>query len=173
MDTFRWFAAGCLALGAGIACAEHGERYAEWAEVVDVRPQYTTVRVSEPRRECWDEDVYVERPGYRSHTPILLGGIVGGVLGHELGGHHHHGVATAAGTLLGASVGRDVARRRASDGYYETRERCRTVHGYREEERVDGYRVTYIYDGRRHVTYTDYDPGDRIRVDVAVRPRRW
>lgn len=161
-----------LLVGSGSAWAGHGDRYGAWAQVVDVEPQYRTVRVSEPSRECWDEEVYVERPGYRSHVPIILGGLVGGVLGHEIGGHHH-GVATAAGTLLGASVGRDVAHRRGSEGYYESRERCRTVRNYRHEERVDGYRVTYRYGGRTHVTYTDYDPGDRIRVDVAVRPERY
>ena len=163
--------AGALLAAAGGAAAGHGDRYGAWAEVVDVEPQYRVVRVSEPRQECWDEEVYVERPGYRSHTPMLLGGILGGVLGHEVGGHHH-GAATAAGVVLGASVGRDLSRR-STRGYYETHETCRTVRNYRQEERVDGYRVTYRYGGRTHVTYTDYDPGDRIRVDVAVRPERY
>src|SRR5690606_27338318 len=85
MNTWRVLAPAWLLLAAGSAQAGHDGRYSEWAKVVDVEPQYRVVRVSEPRRECWDEEVYVERPGYRSHTPILLGGIVGGVLGHELG----------------------------------------------------------------------------------------
>lgn len=164
-------AAGTL-LGGTSAWAGHEDRHGAWAKVLHVEPQYRLVRVAEPRRECWDEEVYVERPARRSHTPVILGGIVGGVLGHELGGHHH-GVATAAGTLLGASVGRDLSRRRGGEGYYETREHCRTTHVYHDEERVDGYRVTYRYGGRTYVTHTDYDPGERIRVDVAVRPRRW
>ncbi len=147
------------------------DRYYVDAPVVRVEPLYRTVRVDRPRRECWDEEVYVERPAYRSHTGTILGGIVGGVLGHQVGGSHH-GLATAAGTVLGASVGRDMsARRRVDDGYYTSRERCDVRHEYTREQRNDGYRVTYAYAGREHVTITDYDPGDRIRVRVAVQPQ--
>lgn len=140
------------------------------ARVTHVEPMYRTVRVEEPRRECWDEDVYVERPGYRSHTGTILGGIVGGVLGHELGGHHA-GIATAAGTVLGASIGRDMSHRPdPDDGYYTRRERCQMRHTYTTEQRIDGYRVTYEYAGREHETITDYEPGNHIRVRVAVDP---
>jgi hypothetical protein len=30
--------------------------------------------------------------------------------------------------------------------------------------------VTYVYAGRQHETITDYEPGDVIRVRVAVNP---
>ena len=35
---------------------------------------------------------------------------------------------------------------------------------------IDGYEVTYVYGGREYVTHMPYDPGDRIRVRVAVTP---
>ena len=38
------------------------------------------------------------------------------------------------------------------------------------QERIDGYRVTYVYHGRRQVTEMPYRPGDRIRVRVDVSP---
>ncbi|MGE0811419.1 MAG: glycine zipper 2TM domain-containing protein [Immundisolibacter sp.] len=162
--------AGC-ATDAAAGYRGDRDRYYVDARVTHVEPLYHTVRVEEPRRECWDEDVYVERPAYRSHTGTILGGIVGGVLGHELGGHHHHGIATAAGTVLGASIGRDLSRRRyADDGYYSRRERCEVRPTYTTEQRIDGYRVTYVYAGREHETITDYEPGDVIRVRVDVDP---
>lgn len=167
MNAKHWLAG--VALGALALPALAGDDYSAWAKVVDVEPRYRTVRVSTPTRECYDEEVYVERPGYQSHTGTILGGIVGGVLGHEIGGHHR-GPATAAGVVLGASLGRDMSHRRRADGYYVTEERCDIRRAYHEEERVDGYRVTYVYGGRTHVTYSDVDPGERIRVDVAVRP---
>ena len=51
-------------------------------------------------------------------------------------------------------------------------QRCETRYQDDWEERVDGYRVTYQYQGRRQVTVTElpYRPGDRIRVRVAVTP---
>jgi uncharacterized protein YcfJ len=163
---------GCANAAAGYRGGRDHYYYAD-ARVVHVEPIYRTVRVEEPRRECWEEEVYVERPGYRSHTGVILGGIVGGVLGHELGGRRHHGLATAAGTVLGASIGRDLSHRRAAgDGYYTTRERCEVRPTYTTERRIDGYRVTYVYDGREHETITDYDPGNVIRVRVAVQPQQ-
>jgi len=128
-------------------------------------PVYERVSVATPQRECSEEQVYV--PGPRSHTPVILGGILGGVLGHGLG--HHSGVATAAGTLLGASIGRDASLDRRA-GAYQTQERCSTRRVYRDEERIAGYRVTYRYRGQTYVTRTAEDPGDRIRIRVAMTP---
>ena len=57
-------------------------------------------------------------------------------------------------------------RRRASTPCSVVRRR------YQEtwEERTDGYRVTYVYNGRRQVTEMPNRPGDRIRVRVDVSP---
>ena len=46
-------------------------------------------------------------------------------------------------------------------------QRCETRY-QRWQERIDGYRVTYVYNGRRQVTEMPYRPGDRIRVRVDV-----
>ena len=49
-------------------------------------------------------------------------------------------------------------------------QRCETRYRDSWEERTDGYRVTYVYNGRRQVTELPYRPGDRIRVRVDVSP---
>ena len=83
----------------------HTKSYYDYAEVTAVEPLYRTVRVSQPIRECRDESVYVNDSRYRSHTPVILGGVIGGLLGHELGRKgHHSGLATAAGTVHRKSV---------------------------------------------------------------------
>ena len=51
-----------------------------------------------------------------------------------------------------------------------TVERCEVRHIDSWEERTDGYRVTYVYNGRKGVTELPYRPGDRIRVRVDVTP---
>jgi len=38
------------------------------------------------------------------------------------------------------------------------------------EERLEGYDVTYRYDGEVYSTRTRNDPGDTIRVSVSVVP---
>lgn len=155
----------------------------EYAEVVSADPIYRSVRIEQPRRECWDERVvYNERrdDGYwldNGTAGGLVGAIAGGVVGHQFGSGRGKKAATALGAVIGAGVGQRVAvqnSRRDSSSYervgYE--ERCETVNDYRTEQRIDGYDVAYRYGGRVYNTTMPYDPGSRIPVDVNVRPVR-
>jgi uncharacterized protein YcfJ len=153
----------------------------DFARVVDVQPLVTRVRVTTPQRECWDETRYDER-GYgngplprSSAGGAVLGAVIGGVLGHQIGSGRGRDAATAAGAVIGAAVGSKQAQRRGG-GYaavppreYSV-QRCETRYRESWEERTDGYRVTYVYNGRRQVTELPYRPGDRIRVRVDVSP---
>lgn len=163
----------------GSAHASHGGdagggAYYTDAEVIDVEPIVRIVQVSEPRENCWTERV--RQPdagnGYRSHTPVVLGGILGGVLGHQFGAGRGKDVMTVAGTLLGASIGRDESYRRQARSYpvYANERVCEVEESVREEERLEGYRVRYLLDGHEFVTRTPVDPGPRIRVRVQVDP---
>ncbi|HYM35429.1 MAG TPA: hypothetical protein VET48_08540, partial [Steroidobacteraceae bacterium] len=53
---------------------------------------------------------------------------------------------------------------------YRPVERCEVRYRDSYEERVDGYRVTYVYHGREYTTRMPYDPGRHIRVNVDVSP---
>lgn len=145
------------------------------ARVLEVDPIVRRVRVEVPREECWDEvrTAYPERRHGEAAGPMILGGIIGGVIGSQVGSGRGRDAATVAGTLIGASIGHDTAARRASGPPEEyTVERCATRYETSYEERVEGYRVTYEYLGREYTTEMPYDPGDRIRVQVAVSPAR-
>lgn len=175
-------------LGAGLllaapAFADHGDdayadrgRYSE-ARVVRVEPIVRLVRVNDPRRECWDEDYYVDRGGYRHPNTAgstVLGGIIGGAIGNAVGRGHGRDAATIAGVLIGSAVGHDNAVRAGERETREveprTRTRCRVDDAWHEEERTDGYRVTYEYDGERYQTRMSRDPGPTVKVWVSVRP---
>jgi uncharacterized protein YcfJ len=152
----------------------------EYARVVDVQPLTRRVRVSTPQRECWDESRYDERDNRNGPMPrgsaggAVLGAVIGGVLGHQIGHGRGRDAATAAGVVIGAAVGSKQAERRNGYGSVPPREytvqRCETRYHDEWEERTDGYRVTYVYNGRRQVTELPYRPGDRIRVRVDVSP---
>lgn len=152
--------------------------YTDSAEVIDVQPIHTTVRVETPRRECWEEEVRYRDSGYYhgdSYTPTILGGIVGGVAGHQFGKGDGNTLMTIAGALLGGSIGNDHARYSRAygrgGGYSTTTEtRCSTRTEYHEEERIDGYRVRYSYAGRVYTTRMGHHPGTRVRVNVNVTP---
>ena len=151
----------------------------EYAQVVSTVPIYRSVRIEQPRRECWDEQVvYEERePGYWMNNGVagsLIGAIAGGVAGHQFGKGRGKDAATALGAVIGAGVGQRVAMRNSRPaqtvqhvGYEEV---CTTVVDHRVEQRVEAYDVTYQYGGREYQTRMPYDPGARIPVDVNVRP---
>lgn len=166
-----WLASAALLAAAPLAGAE---QFWVDAPVLDVQPLVRVVQVTVPQQVCWNEPVTTAGgpAGPRSHTPALLGGIVGGVVGNQFGGGRGRTALTIAGALLGASVGNDVAnRRRAYTPPVTTLEqRCQVEQVSHEEERVDGYRVTYSYGGREFVTHSPVEPGERIRVRVQVEP---
>ncbi|MGH8495232.1 MAG: glycine zipper 2TM domain-containing protein [Gammaproteobacteria bacterium] len=157
-----------------------GDDYAN-ARVVYVEPLVRYVRVQTPRRECYDDveyyaDDYDYEPRRGTAGASIAGGLIGGLIGHQFGSNGGNDAATLVGTLVGSSIARDRAERRQdrSYGYRQTRaypvERCHVSYDAHEEERIDGYRVTYEYDGREYTTRTRHHPGDTIRVRVAVTP---
>lgn len=145
--------------------------YYDHAKVVDVDPLVHVVRVSAPRQECWSEPVtHYEPGGAGSYTGTIVGGIIGGTVGNRFGKGRGKDAATIAGTLLGASIGHDLSNNRPGRAYTSYEDRCRMVPGYTEEERVDGYRVTYRYRGKTYTTRMPYHPGNRVRVRVTEHP---
>ena len=156
------------------------DQYTDYARVLEVTPLYREVQVSVPRQQCWEEQVVHQQPGrayggYPSYTPLILGGVAGGVIGNQFGKGSGKTLMTVAGALLGGSIGRDVTRRQGAypdPGYsYTTTEtRCETRNSVHTEEREDGYQVKYRYNGRIYSTRMDYAPGDKIRVNVQIAP---
>jgi uncharacterized protein YcfJ len=175
-------AAAAHADGRGHGHREHrGHTDRVYARVVDVEPIVRYVTVERPRRECWNEIVREPARGFGVAGPTIAGGVVGAAVGRQFGS----GSGRDAMTLIGAAVGSAVANQRAvRNRGYATRdvavERCEVVGERFTEEHVDGYRVTYRYQGRHYETVTAVPPGDRIALDVdvrpvghAVRPVRW
>lgn len=159
---------------AALAYDRHGhdrDGYYDYARVEHVKPIYRMVRVERPRQECWQEDVVHRDSGGRSATPVVVGGILGGAVGHQIGKGRGRDIATVAGAILGASIGNDVRNRNDREREWVSTENvCRDVVDYTEERQVVAYEVSYRYHGRRYVTEMDHDPGSRVRVEVDVAP---
>ena len=141
-----------------------------YADVTHVRPIVRVVNVTTPREVCWNATV--ARGTHPSETPTIIGGILGGVAGNQFGGGRGRSAMTIAGALLGASIGHDATRHRAKSGYrtYAVERRCEIEQISYQEERIDGYKVGYRYQGHNYVTQMRNAPGDSIRVRVSVGP---
>ena len=176
------FAIGATAFlfAATPAFAEYNRGTLEEAVVLSAEPVYRTVRVNQPVEQCWDEPVRVQsqQRSYRSHTPKILGAVIGAAIGNRFGKGGGRDVATVAGAILGGSIGRDAqANHRTHHGNYQGsggetvyEQRCELVDQFRTEQKLDGYDVTYRYNGQTYNTYSEYDPGQTITVSVNVTP---
>ena len=137
------------------------DQHYDTAKVIKVIPVYRQVRVSTPIRECWDEPVVHSTGGYshqNSASGMAVGGILGGVIGHQVGKGGGNKLATALGVIIGAGIGHDAvnghAQSNQSNGYTHTyteyQEQCEVRHQVSYDQVVDGYDVTYRYQGERY-----------------------
>jgi uncharacterized protein YcfJ len=176
-----------LASLAAVSSAAFAESFGDRARVVSVRPVLERIPVS--REECWNDRVrgYEERRVTRTDTgaPIgpgtVLGAIIGGVAGHQVGSGRGNDVATGAGAVAGALIGNQYDRQSGAVGGPPERvteiervpvernvQRCREVQEVREA--TVGYDVRYEYNGRQFATRTLRDPGRFIHVRVDLQP---
>lgn len=154
----------------------YGDRDYDYARVVNVEPMRRRVRISEPVRECWDEPVYeADGPLSSRHAgSTVLGSIIGGVVGNQIGAGRGRDAARIAGVLIGGAIGNNISheRERQRGNYGDERlvERCEVRYRDSWDERIDGYLVTYEYGGRDYTTRMPYDPGERVRIRIDVTP---
>lgn len=146
----------------------HANGFDDTARVISVTPQYE--QVNHPRQECVTEYVSAPQTQERGMAGSIIGGIAGGLLGNQVGGGSGKTVATAAGAIAGAIVGDRVGNQQAYPGVStQPVQRCHVVDNW--QQRLNGYLVTYEYQGVTHTTVTSGHPGNRLPVRVSVSPR--
>lgn len=166
---------GAAAAGEYAYSGQRHKAVYDYAKVVSVRPIVRYVTVTTPVKECWDDVEYHttahRQPGKAGRA--LFGAIVGGVIGHQFGSGSGNDAATIAGSLIGAAVasdGADGGPRYVTTEHARPVRRCETNYRSEQQERIDGYDVLYKYHGRTYATRTPFDPGNRIRIRVDIRP---
>jgi uncharacterized protein YcfJ len=161
-----------LADGYGHAYGHYRDTDYVYARVVDVDPMVRYVAVDRPRQQCWDETVRTPAAPFGIAGQTAAGGIIGATIGHILGHGSSRDALTVAGAAAGAAIAHENAVRNGAtiETHENTVQRCETVYDRVTEKHVDGYVVTYLYDGRRYQMQTDVPPGDRVQVAVDVRP---
>lgn len=158
-----------------------GDRYDErsenvsydYADVLRVDPVYETYISREPREQCYQTNEYRRSRKDSNANGTIIGAIVGGVLGNTVGKGDGRRAATVAGAVIGGAVGRDVDDKHiagSSRGYRERGEECQVVEVEREDRRVAGYDVQYRYRGQVYMSRMNFEPGQRLRVRVAIAP---
>lgn len=117
----------------------------------------------------YDNGQYRQGSDTGRQLATVIGGLAGAVLGSRVGGGDGRYLGTAVGTIAGGAAGRAIYEANNRPDYQRGDVRVCEPAGYgSENERVDGYNVTYEYGGREYHTRRDYHPGERIRVRVDV-----
>jgi uncharacterized protein YcfJ len=144
--------------------------YEAFANVVAVQP--ITEQVNRPAQQCWIENQQVSQAApQRNFLGAIIGGVAGGLLGSQVGKGNGRIAAAAVGAGVGAVAGNAVQNRNAGGTVITNQavQRCQQVDNF--ETITTGYHVTYEYDGQRFSTRLPYNPGNQLRVNVAVSPR--
>ena len=161
-----------IALSAVISMSAMAERNVtyEYGTVVETTPIVKNIRVSTPREECWDEEVRYRSRGDDGLSTIL-GAVIGGAIGNAVGHKKKNKqVGAVVGAVVGGSIGSSMAKKNGRTVRSQTEEVCKVITEHHEEERIVGYRVRYRYNDETYTTRTDVDPGESIRLEVAVSP---
>jgi uncharacterized protein YcfJ len=124
----------------------------------------TSVRavLGTPEQRCWVERQQVSEPPRSNAGGVIAGALIGGILGHQVGGGTGRSVATAGGAIAGAAIGNNVANNNNSaNSYSRDVKRCENV-GNSKPEYWD---VTYNYRGEEHRVQMSAPPADTIAVN--------
>ncbi len=178
-----------LMLGSIMAClaqgAEEAPAFLSYGEVVHVQPVYDVGFEPTSREVCHDVTLHNRRSGPHDRKnsqrfrrgdnqalPTLLGGLIGGVIGHQFGRGRGKTAMTLAGSLVGMSIANTSARDRRSSTSDEPRyqQRCSIVRDNHPTRELTGYEVTYRYQGKEFVRTVRDKPGARLPLRVHVQP---
>ena len=148
----------------------------EYATITSVKPNYQNVQVPRYRTDCQVNQVPIYgtvKNGQASTGDTLLGAIIGGAIGNQVG----KGSGKDAATVLGAIIGADVANKKPRTSQqiigYREEQTCNNVTYYETGEEIKNYTIRYEWRGIQGSTFTynNYRVGDRIPVEVTVRAK--
>jgi len=131
----------------------------------------TAVRavVGPPEQRCWvDRDQVAIEPN-RSNLPAgIVGAVIGGILGHQVGDGRGRDLATVGGVVAGGLIGAKVGRDGRQSAQAQEVQRCTSVPS---QARAELWDVTYQFRGQEHRVQMTSPPGATIIVNRDGEPR--
>lgn len=146
----------------------NGDSFLIKAKVLRVTPVFEYVSFNVPRENCYNQQVTHTRYNNADSASVLLGGIIGSVIGNNIGHGNSRKTNALVGALIGSQIGNGIAAENAytTNGGYE--KRCDTVNVTESRREITHYNVSYRFRGRTMTTQLPYNPGRHIRLNVNV-----
>lgn len=134
------------------------------AEVTSVRAV-----VGPAEQRCWMERQEVAAEHRSNPGGAIVGALIGGVLGHQVGGGSGKDLATAGGAVAGAVVGSRMGGNNGGQpGQTQDVQRCTSSPS---PARPAYWDVTYNFRGHQHHVQMATQPGATVTVNAQGEPR--
>ena len=159
-----FFTAGCATYSTSVSAG--GTSFIGYAKVVNVEEVYRNVRTSR-HQDCYYDNTNTYHRGDHNIGNELLGAIIGGVIGNQLGNHNVG--ATVGGAVLGGVVANSMEGGHNHNG--QTR-RCTNHYHSEPSNQISHYRVTYEYGGETFTIRQSYKPNfnhQKIVVTITIK----
>jgi uncharacterized protein YcfJ len=151
---------------APVAIYDDHRRHNERLYQADVTSVHAVV--GPPEQRCWIEHEQVVQDRGGANVPAAIAGaIIGGVLGHQVGGGRGQDIATAGGAVAGAAVGANIGRE-GQQVHTRDVQRCASAPS---QGRPDYWDVTYNFRGQEHRMQMTSAPGPTVTVNGQGEPR--
>ena len=122
--------------------------------------------VGPPEERCWMDREQVPSPQANVGAAIA-GALIGGILGHQVGGGTGRDLMTGGGALAGGMIGSRMGNNDTAAATREVR-RCETT----ASTTPVYWDVTYIFRGQPHHVQMRNDPGRSITINDSGEPRQ-
>ena len=132
----------------------------------------TSVRavLGTPEQRCWVEQEQIPQDQRNVNVPAAIAGaVIGGILGHQVGGGSGKDIATIAGVVGGAAVGANIGR--GGSGQQVATQDVQRCDRVPSQARPDYWDVTYSFRGQDYRMQMTRPPGSTVTVNDQGEPR--
>lgn len=130
----------------------------------------TSIRavVGPPEQRCWLEQEQIPREKSKANVGgAIAGAVIGGILGHQVGGGRGKDIATVGGAVAGGTIGANVGRTEQPETTKDVQHCASTP----SQARPEFWDVTYNFRGQEHAVQMTEPPGTTITVNERGEPR--
>ena len=153
---------------APLAVYDDSRRNSERLYQADVTSVRAVVGPTEQR--CWVErQEFVQDRGNTNVPAAIAGAVIGGILGHQVGGGRGQDIATAGGAVAGAALGANAGR--DGGGQQVTTQNVQRCASAPNQRRPEYWDVTYNFRGQEHRMQMTAPPGSTVTVNGRGEPR--
>lgn len=121
-----------------------------------------------PEQRCWVEREQVPAQSAINVPTTIAGAVIGGILGHQIGGGRGKDLATVGGAVAGGFAGAQLGKNSGGTTQGQDVQRCENVSNSTQPAYWD---VSYNFRGQEHQVQMTSQPGRTITVNRDGEPR--